>query len=467
MKITGAPLKTLRPYQQEGLDAIRAAYRHGARSPLYVLPTGGGKTFVFSHIAAGAQQLGKRICILVHRQELLLQSSRALSDIGVEHGIIAPGFTGSGQHVQVASVHTLVRRLRKGYNFDLLIIDECHHAIASTWLNIINAFPKARVLGVTATPIRGDGRGLGTEYGGVFDKLVVGPSVKDLIDEGFLVRSRVYASKQELDLRGVKKYQGDFNQAQAVAVVDRPTITGDAVAHYRKICGGQPAIAFAIRLDHAHHVCESFKAAGYQSAVIEGTSTDQERRTMLADLGNGSLDVLCSCDLIGEGVDVPVVQAAILLRPTMSTGLYLQQVGRAKRPAKDKVDSTVLDHAGNCLRHGLPDEVREWGLDGEHKTAGKSKSEVAVKQCPKCYSMHAPAPNCPECGYVYEQAPISTPTVAGDLEEIDEVMAERLRKEKRREIGRARTLEELQVIGRARGYKPQWAHFIYKARGGR
>lgn len=460
---------SLRDYQSRDVDRLRQAYRSGFRAPLYVLSTGGGKTIIFSYIAQQAAARGNRVLILVHRQELLRQSSDSLEALGVDHGLVAPGRSYSGDRVQVASVQTLVRRLGKVPAPDLIIIDESHHASASSWRKIIQAYPTARLLGVTATPIRMDGKGLGTSAGGFFDTMIEGPSIRDLIAGEYLCPPRVYAPPTDFSAEGLRSKFGDFVQKEIAAAVDKPVITGSAVDHYRKICAGTPAITFCASVAHAEHVAAEFRAAGFRAASVDGTMDDGRRKSLINALGSGGLHVLTSCDIISEGTDIPVVGAAILLRPTQSTGLFLQQIGRALRVCPGKKHAIILDHVGNCLRHGMPDEVRTWSLDGEDRKAASKKPQTVlerVKQCEKCYSVHPPAPVCPFCGFVYEGGR-ELEQVDGELAEITEEQAEFMRRQRKREIGRAQTLEDLQAIARERGYKPGWAKIIWNARKGR
>ncbi|KAF0115157.1 MAG: DEAD/DEAH box helicase-like protein [Rhodospirillaceae bacterium] len=416
---------TLRPYQETAVEALRAAYRAGRRAPLLQLATSTGKTAVFCHIALSAVQRGKRVCILVHRQELLFQTSRMLKTLGVEHGLIAPGRLQSRDLVQVASVQTLVRRIadpkKRMGEIDLIVIDECHHAVAGAWGKVLAAWPKAKILSVTATPCRLDGKGLAT----VFDDLIQGPPVAEMIRLGYLVQPVVYAPPVALDLTDVRSRGGDYVSEDLAAAMDRPAITGDAVTHYERLCPNVPAIVFCASIDHARHVADEFARAGWRAAGIDGSMADGQRRGLIQALGNGGLHILTSCNIISEGTDIPIVGAAILLRPTKSVALYLQQVGRALRPAPGKDKAIILDHVGNVLRHGLPDEEWAWFLDAGAK---KTAKEIELRQCPSCYAAHRPARMCPECGHVYandtEQREIAHE--AGDLRQITpEMMAER------------------------------------------
>lgn len=456
---------SLRYYQQDAVGAIRNSYQSGYRAPLLVLPTGGGKTVVFSYIAATSQSKGNRVLILVHRVELLRQTSAKLAEAGVYHGLISPKYTPNlHAPVQVASVQTLIKRLDKIQPPDLIIIDEAHHAIAGSWRTVINAFPNARVLGVTATPCRGDGTGLGQEAGGVFDDIVIGPQVPELIQGGFLVKPIIYAPREKLDLTSVKITRGDYDIKQVEDLVDKPTITGDAVKHYMRICPGAPAVVFCVSVAHAQHVAEEFRKSGFRAYHADGTLDDDMRARILNGLGNGTVDVVTSCDLISEGTDIPAIGCAILLRPTQSLGLYIQQVGRALRTADGKRHAYILDHVGNVLTHGLPDEHREWTLEGERRRKKSKKDQeptIRVTQCEKCYSIHEPAPQCPSCGYVYPVKDTVPQQVDGELIEVD---PSKLRRQKITEVAKARTREELERIAQERGYKAGWVNHMIASR---
>jgi superfamily II DNA or RNA helicase len=215
-------------------------------------------------------------------------------------------------------------------------------------------------------------------------------------------------------------------------------------------------------------VASEFREAGYKAFAVDGSMEDDERTRILAGLGNGRVHVVASCDLISEGTDIPAIGCAILLRPTQSTGLYIQQVGRALRPCEGKERAVILDHVGNVFLHGLPDSEREWSLEGEQRKMGKKQESKGprVVQCPKCYTVHEPAPMCPSCGHVDLKAGRKLETQEGELQEIKEAasIADTAKKQARKEVGRAQTLEELKELARQRGYKPGWAEHIYNAR---
>jgi DNA repair protein RadD len=460
-------LLELRPFQQRDKARLRQSYADGKKAPLYVCPTGGGKTFLFSDIARGAAERGNRVLITTHRAELLHQSSRSLSALGVQHGLIAPGFHGEKSQVVVGSIQTIARRLKKAaMHFDLIVIDEAHHTIASQWACVLQHFSRARRLGVTATPVRLDGAGLG-EF---FDDLVLGPSVAELIADGYLVQPEVYAPPTDLDLEGVGKRFGEYKTSELAARVDKPTVTGSAVEHYTRFARGEPAIVFCASLSHAAHVCETFRSAGYRAAVIHGKLDDTQRQAMIKDLASGALHLLVSVDLISEGTDIPVVSVGILLRPTQSMGLHIQQCGRILRPAKNKKRALILDHVGNNLKHGLPDTDREWTLDGVSKTnSSNDEDALSVRQCKSCFHVWERGPRCPSCGEIAQAKPRKIEEREGELTRLTKEEVERVQRAKRQQVGRAKTRDELETIARERGYARGWVDIqlnIRRRRGG-
>ena len=451
----------LRPYQSAAVDQVRESFRSGRRRPLLVAPTGSGKTVIFSYVTANAAAKGNRTLVLVHRAELLNQTHAALSQLEVPHGLIAAGKTPDSTHLtQVASVQTLVRRLEHIREPDLIVIDEAHHATAGAWASVLNRWPQARVLGVTATPARLDGKGLGS----VFDDLIRGPEVTNLIEDGYLCKPMYYAPKT-VSMEGVHKVAGDFNRAEMSERMDKPTITGDAVTHYRKYADGLPCVVFCTGVKHAEHVAQAFNASGYRFAILDGTLSPEERAKRVLGLSSGTLQGLVTVEIVSEGFDLPVVACAILLRPTASLSLHLQQVGRVLRIAPGKPRAIILDHVGNCRRHGLAEEVRDWSLDGIRRKGkrGQQDDVQSTRQCPQCFAVHTPSPACPQCLHVYEIKDRTPDVVDGELEELKAREAIRGRK---REQGTAQTLEDLIRVGKARGMKNPygWAHNVFKAR---
>ena len=453
---------SLRDYQIEAVQGVRMAFRNGKKAPLLVAPTGAGKTVIFSHIAKAAADKGNRIFIIAHRAELLRQISEKLTQFSVQHGVIAAGIRPNPfSQVQVCSVQTLVKRLESTQKPDLIILDEAHHAAAGSWAKILQRFPDAKCLGVTATPERLDGKGLRE----VFDTIVSGPEVASLIERSFLTKPLYFAPPVQFDSASMRTTAGDYNKADMGKALDKPHILGDAVGHYKRICPGAPAVAFCVNLSHAHHTAKAFEDAGYTFKVIDGTQTPEQRKELVEQLGSGKIHGLASCDLISEGFDLPVVTTAILLRPTKSLSLHLQQIGRVLRLAPNKPNAIILDHVGNLMRHGLAEEAREWSLEGRTSKNRNASEGPTTRQCPQCFCVHERGPVCPQCHWRYEQTgtPRFIEQVEGELAQID---PKEFQKQRITEQAEARSLDELVALAKRRGYKcPHgWARYVFQSR---
>lgn len=458
---------TLRDYQDGDVNNLRAAFKAGYQAPLYVLPTAGGKTIVFCHIAEAAERRGNKILILVHRKELLEQASDKLSEIGVEHGLIASGRTMTKEKIQVASVDTLIRRLPQVQRPDLIIVDEAHHCVPGNKWGKTAAFFNCRLLGVTATPIRFQGRGLGKSVGGFFDILIKGPSIQELIDSKYLSQPVTYAPPCQVDLKGLRTQAGDWIKNELSLRVDKTKITGDAVEHYKRICPGVPAIAFCVSIMHAEHVAQQFNAGGVRAASIDGNMSNRQREDRIQALASGRIKVLTSCEIISEGTDIPVVTASIGLRPTKSLGLYIQQSGRVLRIHPEKKQSYILDHVNNVQRFGLIDEVRNWTLEAVPNEEKDGEPVARVRQCQICFAVFPIFKSvCPQCGSSIIKKERDIETEAGELEKVDpaKIQAERESRDKRMEQSAAGDLATLQRLEKKRKYKPGWANHIWSAR---
>lgn len=451
---------SLRPYQDRLLDQVRGAYAQNVRAVLLVSPTGSGKTVMFAEMARRVLARQERVTIAVHRDELVDQVSETLTDFGVPHGILAGGSKQFDWPVTVASVFTLARHLGRAPAPRLAIIDEAHHVtLKSTWGKVVKAWERSLVLGVTATPQRLSGEGLGA----VFQTMIQGPTVGTLITAGFLCDYRLFApgapDTAALHLRG-----GDYQAAESAGLMNKPSITGNAVQHYRQIADGLPAVAFCVSVQHAEDVAAEFRAAGYRSVSIDGGTDRLLRRQTVADFRRGAINVLVSCDLISEGFDMPGIHCGIFLRPTASLGLYLQQIGRCLRTFEGKDRAILLDHAGNSRRHGLPDDPREWTLAGREAGLAAKNPVLATRTCGKCYAVvRAFTQVCPECGYHFPVTPRVVATVEGQLAEVDRDKVRHLRVA---ETFRAASLQELVELGKKRRYaEPErWARHVYYAR---
>lgn len=441
---------SLRPRQLQAIENLRQAYRNGNRAPILVAPTGFGKTHTSAEIIRSAVARGHRVWFLAHLREILDATSAKLKAEGIDHGFIMAGRPEQPDAaVQVVMVQTAVRRLGRCTKPDLIVIDEAHLAVAETYRKVVEDCGNPRLLLLTATPIRLDGRGMRE----VADIIVPTCGTDELIAEGLLAPVRYYAPSRP-DLSGVRSIAGDYAQGDLAKAMNKPSITGDAVDHYRKLAHGRPAVAFCTNIAHTHDTAAAFRQAGYSAVAISGDSRPEERDAALHGLNAGDIDVVCNCALWVAGVDAPAIGCIIMLAPTKSLTKYLQSVGRGLRTHPGKTDCIVLDHAGNAFTHGLPTEPREWSLDGAKKRSRAPGDEAEpVRQCLRCYFVHAPAPVCPSCGNVHPVKERKIEQKAGDLEELKLV-----KRQQRQEVGKARTIEELRKIAEERGYKMGWVY---------
>ena len=455
-----------RDCQVSWINGLSDAFRRHRRV-LGRADTGFGKTVCFAIITSRVAEKGKRVVIVAHRIEIVNQISRALDRMGVRHGRIQTGHTMTADLVQVAMVQTLAKRLHNMPEPDLLVIDEAHHAVAGTWSKVSEGWRTARILGVTATPQRTDGRGLGD----AFDTMVEAIPMAELIAGGFLAGYDYLAPPAVADLSAVGTRMGDYKIDELAEAMDKSVITGDAVAHYRDHLQGRPAIAFCVSIAHSEHVAAQFQAAGYRAASVDGKMDSDLRGRRIASIGDGRLQVLTSCDLISEGTDIPAVAGAILLRPTKSVGMFLQQVGRVLRPKADGSRAVILDHVGNVHKHGLPDMPREWSLE----TRKKKAVTVKTATCKACFQVFAvkpgwaqdPCDDEPGCLFAEREAADKPPleVVEGSLEAMTAERMAALRAKPLREILTGNeTREQLEEIRKARGYAAGWVWHVLNER---
>ncbi len=414
----------LRPYQTELMANVRQAMRTHSHV-LAVLPTGGGKTRIFCEIAKSARARGARVQVLVHRRELVDQTPDE-------------------------SVRTIQSWKPDGE--DLVIVDEAHHSCARTWLQKLNTCD--RVLGFTATPQRLDGGGLDVLY----SAMATGPSSAQLIDDGWLSEYKLFCPPGAAGLKGIRRVAGDYNKRQLTEAVSQTRVVAAAVRNWLTLAGRRQTIGFCVSIAHMEKVQASFKSAGISCASIDGKMSKSSRDDTIKRFRLQQITVLLSVDLISEGFDVPACDCVLLLRPTQSLGLHLQQVGRALRPSSQH--AVILDAAGNSEHHGLPDDARSWSLEGRQKRRAGLVANLAVRICPRCFGVHRPhLQTCPFCQYRY-------PLDSRIPEERDILLQEKeqKRKELRKEIGRARSIEQLEQIRKERGYRPGWVEHILRNR---
>ncbi len=351
----------LREYQKNLVNDVYTAWRAGYRKVCMQLATGGGKTVVFAAICADAVAAGRKVLILVHREEIQQQIVVTLTKFGLQpHALYAGGEVFEGAKVVVAMVQTAVRR--HYIHADLVIVDEGHHAVSKSYAEYLNKYTNALILGVTATPERLDGKGLE----GQFDELVCGPQVKELIRQGYLVNADIYAVPLPAEvLKNAKISMGDFRKNDIAKIMKDNVLYGDVVNTYLDCADGAQGIVFASSIDLAEAYAAEYGEAGISSKLIHSKMPQSMRKSHVNLFRKGKIKILINVAIATEGFDVPQCDCVQMLRPTASLTLYLQMVGRSLRPAKNKQCAVILDHAENVRRHGLPTADRRWSLRGK------------------------------------------------------------------------------------------------------
>ena len=362
----------LRDYQTDLLDCVSQSWDSGNRRVMLQLATAGGKTICFSHLIQIFIANEKTVLVLAHREELILQAAAKITAMtGIEPGIIKAGYKADyDRAVQVASVQSLVRRLKHCPQPDLIVIDEAHHSTANSYRSILANFPSSQVLGVSATPIRLTGEG----FRGVFDELVCGVTVKELIEMGSLSPYKYFAPAQSMSLVGVRKRGGDYSAESIESANPSESVAADCLKAYRDYLQDKTVVIFAVSVQHSKAIASSFSACGIPAAHLDGSSDSDTRALTMTAFREGRIRVLSNCALFDEGLDIPGLDAVILARPTASLSRFLQMVGRSLRPSPDKPHASIIDLAGNWTRHGLPDDDRVWSLDGV-ESVKRSKSK--------------------------------------------------------------------------------------------
>lgn len=438
----------LRPYQTELLERTRDAFRSGFRRPCIVLPCGGGKSCIAAEMALGAARKGGYTLFLVHRRELVSQLQQTLAAWGVPD-----------KNCCVMMVQTAARHLERiSPRPTLIVTDENHHCLAAGYRNIYDAFPGTPLVGITATPQRLNGGGLEA----VNDTLVIGPSARWLIDHNFLAPYDYYAPTVT-DLTGLRSVHGEYVASEVEARMNQASIHGDVIAHYNQYAQGQKTVVYCASVAHSRAVADAFSSAGIAARHIGGETPEAIRQKAVQAFRGGDLQVLCNADLISEGFDVPDCSSAILLRPTKSLTLYIQQSMRCMRfrPGKRAV---IIDAVGNYARFGLPDADREWSLDP--KPVGKRDAAAGVHVCPQCfgtfaqYRIDVDERHCPYCGHLM-------PAKARNVEEIREAQLKRIDRFVLHydNPNKCQSYSELVAHARLKGYKPGWVYYRAKQLG--
>ena len=402
----------LRPYQTAAIDQVRAVLTATERKAILTIATGGGKTTVAAEIIRRGLDRGSRTLFIAHRRELVEQCVARLKTFGINAGVIMAGKALSVRPVNVASVQTLARRMDKLPKADLVIVDECHHSTAGGFRKIINAYADqgGYVLGLTATPYRADGKGLGD----IYDSIVSPITISQLTSEGFLCPAR-YFGPEGADMADVKVSKGDYDTAQMFRKYDKRELYARCVENYQTFAHDTKAIVFGVNVKHSLETTGAFNAAGIAACHLDGETPPIERARVLRDFAAGRFAVLCNVNLFTEGFDLPAIETVILNRATKSKSLYMQMVGRGLRPAPGKEYCIVIDQGNNVKAFGMVDQEEVFTL-----SPTKKKTTIGappVKECPECHSLlHLSAKFCNYCGYVY---PIDSYQPVAEFKEIE------------------------------------------------
>jgi len=444
---------TLRDYQSATLTDTRYSFKSGSHRPLICLPCGAGKTVMFAFMAQSSQTKGKTVWFLVHRRELLDQTVETFERFQIPM-----------KTIHIGMVATVANHLDHFPKPDFIIFDEAHFSMANTWQKIIKAFPDAYMVGLTATPARLDGKPLG----GTYDKLIVGVSTRELIDQGYLSDFRYFAPSVA-DLSGLKKKGSDFDYQSAEQILTQRVVFGDVIKHYRTYADGLQTICYCSSISHSERMAEEFQASGINAVHFDGNTPAAQRTDIISRFRSGEIKILCNVDLISVGFDVSDCWCCILLRPTMSTALFIQQACRALRPQPGKI-AVILDHVGNYTRHGLPDDDREWSLDSSLKPPREygEDGKLLIRQCPNCYFTYKSAPACPMCGYKSELTRQEIKNVKEiRLQEVKHNRAEKAAETVKTitSIDDCKNISEIMAWCKQNGRKPGYGYYRAKARG--
>ncbi len=447
----------LRPYQRSAVDQVGQRVLGGTRRLILVSPTGSGKTTVAGAIIASAVADNGRVLFLAHRRELINQAYRRLVELGIDEGNVGVLMANDPRRrpaaaVQVASIDTLRHRPKPHAN--IVFVDECHRSLAPSYREIAAHYSNAIHLGLTATPYRADGKGLGDAY----DDLVMVATPRQLIAEGYLVEPRVFTVPASAlpDLSSVRVKGGDYDEAALASAVDRQARVGNIGGHWLRHAQGTRTVVFAVSVAHSKHIVERFQQAGVRAEHLDGTTPTEQRDAILARLDSGETLVVSNCGVLCEGWDQPSVKCAILARPTKSTGLYLQQAGRILRPWQD-LPAILLDHGGCAMEHGLPHDDRVFSLDTPNKRRRDAQTAAPLKTCPECFAVLPMATrSCPECGAQLFDSGMPEEAAGNLIEVTPQVIADARRVE----------WDRLCATVATRGYQPGWAYHRYRERFG-
>lgn len=456
---------TLRGYQASAVDSLRQSLGSGNRRVMLYLPTGGGKTISGEAMIRGAVAKGKRVLFVANRKQLVAQASAHLTRAGIAHGILQGENTRHlHAHVLVCSIDTIAVR---GIPDDvgLIIIDEAHAVAGSKkYRDLLFKYNRLPVVGLSATPFA---PGLGKHYdqlkGALFQELVVGATIRELIELGNLVDVECYAPSQP-DLTGVKTQRGiggelDYNETQLAEAVDKPALVGDIVQHWFKLARGKQTVVFASSIAHSQHIVSEFIGRGVAAEHIDYHFSDDLRAAVLDRFTRRETMILSNVGLLAEGWDCPATECMILARPTKSLIRYIQMVGRVLRPHPGKDRALLLDHSGTVLRLGFATDDLPLELDdGRANKSGKQQKKPSEPTpCAKCkYVRPAGVHACPACGFAPERKS-DVEVVDGELVKLDRKARKPATPDRKQHV-----YSQLLHICRKKKHKPGWTAQQYK-----
>ena len=454
-------------YQERAIVMLRDAVATGAKAPLLALATGAGKTRIAAAWIQSELDAGNSSLFLAPRRELVHQCSAGLRSFGIRHGVIMAGEEhrmDPGALVHVASVDTMAswaRRLKLGRlpAFDNVIYDEAHLSISEIKADLLAQWPDAIKIGLTATPVRKDGKALGILY----DRLIEPVTPAELVAQGYLVPAKYYSLNCP-DLSGVRTLGGDYNNAQIDAIMGEAKYIGDVVKTFLERAADRRTVVFCCSIAHSIAMCEAFQRAGVAAEHVDADTPHDERARIFARFISGQTQVLTNVYLASYGFDLPELSCVIFARPTKSLMLYLQMLGRALRTAPGKDHSLVLDHSGNVHRFGLATDPRPWTLDGimsftkAKERKKKDQKDYGLIECPDCHAMFSQSRICPECGYELRRKGQHVVSADGELVRYKPDAPPPTVVEQTK----SNVYRMFVYYGRARGYKDGWATMQYK-----
>ena len=435
----------LRPYQKQAIESLRVRFNRGDNASILCIPTGGGKTVVFTTIAKSAIKNGKKIMIICDRKELISQAWDNLLRLGLNPTIIAPGYKQYLNNCYLASVDTLIRRELP--QVDVIIIDEAHK---QTFDKIILKYRERGgkpplFIGATATPIRTGGQNSLHE---LYDSIVEPVNIENLLDTGFLVPARTFAAKR--DFSDVKMTGNDYNNAALYKKFNEAKLYDGVIEKFKQFANNKKTIVFNVNVEHSKKMVEQFKLNGYSAKHLDGKTPTKERREILEGFKKGEFQILSNCSVLTTGYDEPSIECVIINRATKSLPLWLQMVGRGSRKFEGKNDFIVIDMGSNVYEHGLWEQERTWELEKRRK---KNTGVAPVKLCPSCEAMNfASARVCHDC-----ETPF--PIKKKKLLKAEFIEVKGKNRGARNSINiKTATKEELQKYAKDQGYKPGWVY---------